>query len=99
MPFPTSGFLLLTFNFISAPAFYFLLLTFYFLFHEIFNNHSCGFCPTFTVLQFMNIQRASPVNELLAKLIFLILPTAAVCYFLLVNANQYFTILQNQAVQ
>src|ERR1700747_2302666 len=47
----------------------------------------------------MNIQRATPVNELLAKLIFLILPTAAVCYFLLDSINQYYTILQNQAFQ
>ena len=47
----------------------------------------------------MNIQRAAPVNELLAKLIFLILPTAAVGYFLLVNVNQYYSILQNQALQ
>ena len=47
----------------------------------------------------MNIQRAAPVNELLARLIFLILPTVAVCYFLLVNVNQYYSILQNQALQ
>jgi len=47
----------------------------------------------------MNIQRATPVNELLAKLIFLILPTAAVSYFLLINVNQYYSILQNQALQ
>ena len=47
----------------------------------------------------MNIQRANPVNETLAKLIFLILPTAAVGYFLLLNVNQYYSILQNQAVQ
>ncbi len=47
----------------------------------------------------MNIQRATPVNELLAKVIFLMLPTAAVSYFLLVNVNQYFSILQNQAFQ
>jgi protein-glutamine gamma-glutamyltransferase len=47
----------------------------------------------------MNIQRAAPVNELLARLIFLILPTAAVSYFLLVNVNQYYSILQNQALQ
>ena len=45
----------------------------------------------------MNIQRATPVNELLARLIFLILPTAAICYFLLDNVNQYYSILQNQA--
>lgn len=47
----------------------------------------------------MKIQRATPVNELLAKLIFLIAPTVLVSYFLLWNANQYYTILQNQAVQ
>ena len=47
----------------------------------------------------MNIQRATPVNELLAKLIFLILPTALVSYFLLWNANQYFSILGNNAWQ
>jgi protein-glutamine gamma-glutamyltransferase len=47
----------------------------------------------------MNVQRAAPVNELLAKLIFLILPTAAVSYFLLQNINQYYSILQNQALQ
>ncbi len=47
----------------------------------------------------MKIQRAAPVNELLAKLIFLILPTAAVSYFLLQNVNQYYSILQNQALQ
>ncbi|MGN6568511.1 MAG: hypothetical protein ACTHJ0_11190, partial [Flavipsychrobacter sp.] len=47
----------------------------------------------------MNIQRATPVNELLAKLIFLLLPTALVSYFLLQNLNEYFTILRNQALQ
>lgn len=47
----------------------------------------------------MNIQRATPVNEFLAKLIFLILPTAAVSYFLLDSVNQYYSILQNQALQ
>jgi transglutaminase-like putative cysteine protease len=47
----------------------------------------------------MKIQRAAPVNELLAKLIFLILPTAAVSYFLLNNINQYYAILQNQALR
>jgi hypothetical protein len=45
----------------------------------------------------MGIQRAAPVNELLAKLVFLILPTAAVSYFLLTNVNQYYAVLQNQA--
>lgn len=40
----------------------------------------------------MNIQRATPVNELLAKLIFLILPTAAVCFYLLVHANEYYAV-------
>ncbi len=47
----------------------------------------------------MNIQRASPVNELLAKIIFLILPTIAVSYFLIFNLNVYFSILQNQAIE
>ena len=47
----------------------------------------------------MNIQRATPVNELLAKLVFLLLPTCAVGYFLLDNINQYYSILQNQAFQ
>jgi protein-glutamine gamma-glutamyltransferase len=41
----------------------------------------------------MNIQRATPVNELLAKLIFLILPTALIGYFLLWNVSQYFGII------
>ncbi len=47
----------------------------------------------------MSIQRATPVNEFLAKLIFLILPTAGVSYFLLDNLNQYFSILENDAVK
>ncbi len=47
----------------------------------------------------MRIQRAAPINEMLAKLIFLILPTAAAGYFLLVNINEHFSILQNQALQ
>ena len=41
----------------------------------------------------MDIQRATPVNELLAKLIFLILPTSLIVYFLLWNVNQYFGII------
>lgn len=45
----------------------------------------------------MNIQRAAPVNELLAKLIFLILPTCLVSYYLLHQANEYYTLLQNDA--
>ncbi len=47
----------------------------------------------------MNIKRAAPVNELLARLIFLILPTAVIGYFLLVNINHYYSILQDQAIQ
>lgn len=47
----------------------------------------------------MSIQRATPVNEFLAKLIFLILPTAFVSYFLLWNANEYFSILRDSAYQ
>ena len=41
----------------------------------------------------MNIQRAAPGNELLAKIIFLILPTAVVGYFLLWNISQYFGVI------
>ncbi len=40
----------------------------------------------------MNIQRAAPVNELLAKLIFLILPTAVVSYLLLRQAFEFYAI-------
>ena len=46
----------------------------------------------------MNIQRATPVNEFLAKLIFLMLPTAAIGFFLLTSINIRFAILQNEAV-
>lgn len=47
----------------------------------------------------MKIQRASSVNETIAKLLFLIIPTAFVGYFLLWNANNYFSILQNAAIE
>ncbi len=47
----------------------------------------------------MRIQRAAPANELLAKLLFLILPTALVAYFLLFNLNEYFSFLQNSALR
>ncbi len=46
----------------------------------------------------MKISRATPLNDLLARLIFLVLPTAAIGYFLLDAANSYFAILQNRAV-
>lgn len=46
----------------------------------------------------MRIQRAAPANELLAKLVFLILPTALVAYFLLHNLNDYFSFLQNSGL-
>ncbi len=46
----------------------------------------------------MSIQRATPVNEFLAKLIFLMLPTVGIGYFLLDAVNRHFSILQNQAV-
>lgn len=46
----------------------------------------------------MNIQRATPFNEFLAKLIFLILPTAVIGFFLLQGANHYYTILNNQEI-
>lgn len=47
----------------------------------------------------MRIQRAAPANELLAKLLFLILPTACVAYFLLYNLNEYFSFLQNSGMK
>jgi len=47
----------------------------------------------------MNIQRATPINELLARIIFLLIPTALVGYFLLDYANAYYAILRNQALQ
>lgn len=50
-------------------------------------------------LDIMRIQRATPVNDLLARVIFLLVPTLLVCYFLLWNANQYYTILHNQTWQ
>lgn len=45
----------------------------------------------------MSIQRATPVNEFLAKVIFLLLPTACIGYFLLQNANEYFSVTRNEA--
>jgi len=47
----------------------------------------------------MRIQRATPVNEFLAKVIFLLFPTLLVCYFMLWSANQYYTILNSQTWQ
>jgi transglutaminase-like putative cysteine protease len=47
----------------------------------------------------MRIQRAAPANELLAKVLFLILPTALVAYFLLYNLNEYFSFLQNSGMK
>lgn len=47
----------------------------------------------------MRIQRATPVNDLLAKVLFLLVPSLLVCYFLLWNANQFYTILNNQVWQ
>src|SRR5688572_22461481 len=47
----------------------------------------------------MNVQRATPVNELLAKIIFLLLPTAVIGYFMLWNVNEYFSILRAGAWQ
>ncbi|MBS1645683.1 MAG: transglutaminase domain-containing protein [Bacteroidetes bacterium] len=46
----------------------------------------------------MRIQRAAPANELLAKLVFLLLPTAVVAFFLLRNLNEYFSFLQNSGL-
>lgn len=47
----------------------------------------------------MKIERAAPVNELLAKLIFLVLPTGVLSYFLLGYVNEYYAILTNQSMQ
>jgi protein-glutamine gamma-glutamyltransferase len=47
----------------------------------------------------MSIQRATPVNEFLAKLVFLMLPTSVVAWFLLNDLNQYFSILENDALR
>lgn len=47
----------------------------------------------------MRVQRATPFHELLAKIVFLLAPTLMVCYFLLWNANEYYTILNNQTVR
>lgn len=41
----------------------------------------------------MQIPKATPINDLLARLIFLILPTALVAYFLIVRAQAYFGII------
>jgi protein-glutamine gamma-glutamyltransferase len=45
----------------------------------------------------MNIQRATPINEFLAKVVFLLLPAAVVSYYLLLQINIRYSILQNQA--
>lgn len=45
----------------------------------------------------MSIQRATPVNEFLAKVIFLLFPTAFAAFFLLENTNDYFAIAKNEA--
>lgn len=47
----------------------------------------------------MSIQRATPVNEWLAKTIFLLLPTVLVGYFILQNTNDYFAITRSNAMQ
>ncbi len=47
----------------------------------------------------MRIERAAPVNELLAKLLFLILPTGLFAWFLLKGLNEYVSALQNSALK
>lgn len=49
------------------------------------------------VTKVMKIQGIPAAQETLARLLFLVMPTALVGYFLLWNANNYFSILQNQA--
>lgn len=46
----------------------------------------------------MRIERATPINEFLAKLIFLVLPTVVLGYFLLQYLNEYYSILRNRAL-
>ncbi len=43
----------------------------------------------------MRIPRATPINELLARLVFLVLPTLVVAYFLVLQAQQYYGIIGN----
>jgi len=43
--------------------------------------------------------KTAAYSETLAKIIFLILPTLLLCYFLLWNANQYYSVLRNQGLQ
>lgn len=45
----------------------------------------------------MKIQSAAPANEFLAKLIFLIFPTALVGYFLIENLAAYYSFLENSS--
>ena len=45
----------------------------------------------------MKIQRATPVNEFLAKVIFLMLPVVAISYYLLVGLHQRYSLLENQS--
>lgn len=45
----------------------------------------------------MRIQRATPINDFLAKMILLILPTTIMSYVVLNIAIQYFSVLSNQA--
>jgi protein-glutamine gamma-glutamyltransferase len=47
----------------------------------------------------MRIQRAAPVNEWLAKLIFLIAPTLLICYLLLQQVNTYYSVIKSNAFQ
>ncbi|MCC6186575.1 MAG: hypothetical protein IT256_05420 [Chitinophagaceae bacterium] len=46
----------------------------------------------------MDIRSATNINETLAKIIFLVLPTAYMAYSFLWNANAHFSILQNNAL-
>jgi transglutaminase-like putative cysteine protease len=47
----------------------------------------------------MSIQRSAPINELLAKAIFLLVPTMFVAFFLLQNTNDYFAIARSNPIQ
>lgn len=48
---------------------------------------------------FMKIQRVHPIHETIAKLLFLVLPTAALSYFMLKSANNHHPVLENNATE
>ena len=45
----------------------------------------------------MQLNLSGRLNTVLAKIVFLLLPTIVLCYFLIWNANQYYSILNDQS--